>query len=130
MPFEWTINPYRGCEFGCTYCYARYSHVYLGMEDWLDFQDKIFVKREAPGRLARTTQFRFAALGQAEEHFGVLAPDQTIDVVIRWDHRITDAAFMAKILTRLEQVLNSEIPAELRKLRQPAEPRAVRSAIG
>jgi len=37
---------------------------------------------------------------------------------------------MAKILTRLEQVLNSEIPAELRKLRQPAEPRAVRSAIG
>jgi hypothetical protein len=62
--------------------------------------------------------------------YGVLTPDQTIDVVIRWDHRITDAAFMAKILTRLEQVLNSEIPAELRKLRQPAEPRAVRSAIG
>ena len=37
---------------------------------------------------------------------------------------------VGKILTRLEQVLNSEIPAELRKLRQPAEPRAVRSAIG
>jgi len=53
MPFEWTINPYRGCEFGCTYCYARYSHEYLGMEDWLDFQDKIFVKREAPTRLAQ-----------------------------------------------------------------------------
>jgi len=53
MPFEWTINPYRGCEFGCTYCYARYSHEYLGMEDWLDFQNKIFVKREAPSRLAR-----------------------------------------------------------------------------
>jgi DNA repair photolyase len=53
MPFEWTINPYRGCEFGCTYCYARYSHEYLGMEDWVDFQDKIFVKREAARRLAR-----------------------------------------------------------------------------
>src|SRR2546428_14088921 len=53
MPFDWTINPYRGCEFGCTYCYARYSHEYLGMEDWLDFQNKIFVKREAPSRLAR-----------------------------------------------------------------------------
>jgi hypothetical protein len=62
--------------------------------------------------------------------YGVLAPDQTIDVVIRWDHRITDAAFIAKVLIRLEQVLNSEIPAELRKLRQPAEPRTVRSAIG
>ena len=62
--------------------------------------------------------------------YDVMAPDQTIDVVIRWDHRITDAAFVAKILTRLEQVLNSEIPAELRKLRQPAEPRTVRSATG
>src|SRR6266436_6948040 len=62
--------------------------------------------------------------------YDMVAPDQTIDVVIRWDHRITDAAFMAKILIRLEQVLNSEIPAELRKLRQPAEPRTVRSATG
>ncbi len=60
----------------------------------------------------------------------MVAPDQTIDVVIRWDHRITDAAFMAKILIRLEQVLNSEIPAELRQLRQPVEPRPVRSAAG
>ena len=41
-------------------------------------------------------------------------PDQTIDVVIRWDHRITDAALIAKALTRLEQVLNTEIAAELR----------------
>ena len=65
-----------------------------------------------------------AAYGAGELHalspgpfilsYGVVEPDQTIDVVIRWDHRITDAALMAKALTRLEQVLNSEIAAELR----------------
>ena len=42
------------------------------------------------------------------------AQDQTIDVVIRWDHRITDAALIAKAMTRLEQVLNTEIAAEIR----------------
>ena len=64
-----------------------------------------------------------AAYGAGELHalspgpfilsYGVVGPDQTIDVVIRWDHRITDAALIAKALTRLEQVLNSEIAAEL-----------------
>ena len=29
VPFDWTINPYRGCEFGCVYCYARYTHQYM-----------------------------------------------------------------------------------------------------
>jgi DNA repair photolyase len=53
MPFEWTINPYRGCEFGCAYCYARYSHEFLGLENWRDFQDRIFVKRRAPEILPR-----------------------------------------------------------------------------
>lgn len=51
MPFDWTINPYRGCEFGCGYCYARYSHEFLGMPDWIDFQTRILVKREAPALL-------------------------------------------------------------------------------
>jgi hypothetical protein len=46
--------------------------------------------------------------------YGVVRPDQGIDVIIRWDHRVTDAAFIARALTRLEQVLNTEIPAELR----------------
>jgi len=55
--------------------------------------------------------------------YGVVGPDQRIDVVIRWDHRVTDAAFMTRVLTRLEQVLNSEISAELRGNRQPAAAR-------
>lgn len=46
--------------------------------------------------------------------YGLVEPDQTIHVVIRWDHRVTDAAPIARVLTRLEQVLNTEIAAELR----------------
>lgn len=60
--------------------------------------------------------------------YGVIAPDATIDVVIRWDHRITDAAPIARAMTRLEQVLNGEIAAELRASR-PAEPKTVRAAV-
>ena len=78
-----------------------------------------------------------AAYGAGELHalspgpfilsYGVVEQDQTIDVVLRWDHRITDAALIAKALTRLEQVLNSEIAAELRSHRQQAEPKPVRA---
>jgi DNA repair photolyase len=54
MPFRWTINPYRGCEFGCVYCYARYTHDFLELRDPLDFERRIFVKRMAAEVLART----------------------------------------------------------------------------
>lgn len=47
MPFEWTINPYRGCEFACKYCYARYTHEFMEMRDGVDFEQKIFVKQHA-----------------------------------------------------------------------------------
>src|SRR6478609_2911334 len=58
--------------------------------------------------------------------YGVVKPDQTVDVVMRWDHRITDAALIARTLTRLEQVVNTEISAELRGHRQRAESKPVR----
>jgi DNA repair photolyase len=54
MPFTWTINPYRGCEFGCVYCYARYTHEFLELRDPMDFERRIFVKRMAAQVLART----------------------------------------------------------------------------
>jgi DNA repair photolyase len=47
MPFTWTINPYRGCEFACKYCYARYTHEFMEMKDGVDFEQKIFVKQHA-----------------------------------------------------------------------------------
>ena len=45
MPFEWTINPYRGCEFGCKYCYARYTHEYMELREPDEFETKIFAKQ-------------------------------------------------------------------------------------
>src|SRR6266567_2896052 len=47
MPFTWTINPYRGCEFGCLYCYARYTHEFMEMRDGMAFEQKIYVKQHA-----------------------------------------------------------------------------------
>jgi DNA repair photolyase len=47
MPFTWTINPYRGCEFACKYCYARYTHEFMEMRDGAEFEQKIYVKQHA-----------------------------------------------------------------------------------
>src|SRR5882762_7916173 len=51
VPFAWTINPYRGCEFACKYCYARYTHEFMEMRDGVDFERKIYVKQHAAGLL-------------------------------------------------------------------------------
>lgn len=48
IPFRYSVNPYRGCAHGCSYCYARVSHEFLGMNAGLDFETKILVKRKAP----------------------------------------------------------------------------------
>ncbi|MGB9162784.1 MAG: radical SAM protein, partial [Candidatus Sulfotelmatobacter sp.] len=47
LPFTWTINPYRGCEFACKYCYARYTHEFIEMRDSAEFEQKIYVKQHA-----------------------------------------------------------------------------------
>ena len=47
IPFEQSINPYKGCEHGCVYCYARPSHAYLGLSPGLDFETKLFYKPNA-----------------------------------------------------------------------------------
>jgi DNA repair photolyase len=49
--FEASINPYRGCEHGCSYCYARPYHEYLGFSAGLDFETRIMVKEDAPALL-------------------------------------------------------------------------------
>jgi DNA repair photolyase len=61
VPFDWTINPYRGCEFACKYCYARYSHEFMEL-DGLAFEKKIFVKKDAAVLLTReiATKYSFA----------------------------------------------------------------------
>jgi DNA repair photolyase len=68
VPFDRSINPYRGCEHGCVYCFARPSHAYLGLSPGLDFESRIFVKEGAPellrAELSRPAyQCRTIALG-------------------------------------------------------------------
>jgi DNA repair photolyase len=53
IPFDRSINPYRGCEHGCIYCFARPTHAYLGLSPGLDFETKLFMKPDAPELLER-----------------------------------------------------------------------------
>ncbi len=52
VPFDQSINPYRGCEHGCIYCYARPAHAYMGLSPGLDFESRLFFKPQAGARLA------------------------------------------------------------------------------
>ncbi len=51
LPFTWAINPYRGCEFACKYCYARYTHEFMELRDGAEFERKIFIKQHAAALL-------------------------------------------------------------------------------
>ncbi|HEX4544873.1 MAG TPA: radical SAM protein [Candidatus Acidoferrum sp.] len=75
VPFEWTINPYRGCEFACKYCYARYTHEYMEL-DGGEFEKKIFVKKDAAPLLAWDVAHKYsytsqAAGGSRPEHIAI-----------------------------------------------------------
>jgi len=74
VPFEWTINPYRGCEFACKYCYARYTHEYMEL-DGGEFEKKIFVKKDAAALLAFDMhKYSYASRssgGAAPEHIAI-----------------------------------------------------------
>jgi len=58
VPFDQSINPYRGCEHGCIYCFARPSHAYLGLSPGLDFETRLYAKSDAAARLERTFRRR------------------------------------------------------------------------
>jgi DNA repair photolyase len=73
LPFTWTINPYRGCEFGCRYCYARYTHEFMEMRDGMEFEQKIYVKQQTADLLRRdlrrVKQGESIALGTATDPY-------------------------------------------------------------
>ncbi|NKE70921.1 PA0069 family radical SAM protein [Candidatus Manganitrophus noduliformans] len=76
--FEASINPYRGCEHGCVYCYARPTHEYLGYSAGLDFETKIMVKEDAPLLLRKELQ-RPAWKPQVLAMSGVTDPYQPVE---------------------------------------------------
>jgi DNA repair photolyase len=73
MPFDWTINPYRGCEFGCRYCYARYTHEFMEFHQPEDFETRIFAKEftveQASAELRRLPRDAHLALGTATDPY-------------------------------------------------------------
>jgi DNA repair photolyase len=84
VPFDRSINPYRGCEHGCVYCFARPTHAYLGLSPGQDFESRLFAKPDAPALLDRELRSpgyrcRTIALGTNTD------PYQPIER----DHRIT-----------------------------------------
>ncbi len=73
LPFTWAINPYRGCEFACKYCYARYTHEFMELRDGVDFERKIFVKQHAAAllqsELKKVRQGEAIAIGTATDPY-------------------------------------------------------------
>ena len=67
MPFRWTINPYRGCQHSCVYCYARKSHSYLELDTGADFDTKVVVKVNAP----ELTRKKMASASWQGEHIAM-----------------------------------------------------------
>jgi DNA repair photolyase len=67
MPFRWTINPYRGCQHACVYCYARQSHSYLELDSGADFDTKVVVKVNAPELVRK----KMASSGWSGEHIAM-----------------------------------------------------------
>jgi len=155
VPFEWTINPYRGCEFGCKYCYARYTHEYMEL-DGGEFERKIFVKKDAGPLLAHDVSHKYSyesesssgekaehiAIGTAtdpyqpaEREYGVtracleeLAKREglSISVITKSNQIVRDIDLFKKIAERSELSLNITITTLRTRLARMLEPRAPR----
>jgi len=127
QPFDWTINPYRGCEHGCIYCYARPTHETLGFTCGIDFETKIMVKREAPALLRRelaSPKWR----GEPITMSGVTDPYQPIERTLRVTRGCLDVFAECRqpvcIVTK-----NRLIARDMDLLRELARYNAVRVAV-
>jgi DNA repair photolyase len=145
VPFTWTINPYRGCEFGCRYCYARYTHEFMGLPRWEDFEERIYVKRDAGRLLAHELDparlhGQHIAIGTAtdpyqpaERRFRVtrsilevlaLATDLRLSVTTKGDLVTRDIDVLKRIAARSRITVNFTITTLDRRLARLLEFRA------
>ncbi len=98
ISFDRSINPYRGCEHGCAYCYARPTHAYLGLSAGLDFESKLFVKENAAALLEKelaAPKYRAAviALGANTDAYQPIERQyritrSVVEVLARTDHPV------------------------------------------
>ena len=146
VPFAWTINPYRGCEFACKYCYARYTHEFMEMRDGVDFERKIYVKQQAAWLLRRDLKKvkpgEKIAIGTAtdpyqpaEKRFEVtrgileeLALHRSLDIgiVTKSNLIVRDAELLRQIGGHNSLFVNLTVTTLNTKLAQILEPRAPR----
>ena len=108
MPFTWTLNPYRGCEFACKYCYARYTHEFMAMEPEA-FENRIYAKQNLPHILRRelrkTPEHEGIAIGTAtdpyqpaERRFG--STRKILEVLARETNRSVSITTKSDLVTR------------------------------
>lgn len=112
--FDASINPYRGCETGCSYCYARPTHEYFGLSAGLDFERIIFVKRRAPELLAaelakRSWRPQVVALSGVTDPYQVVESNLRItrgilDVLARYRNPVSIITKRATILRDLDLI--------------------------
>ena len=146
MPFVWTINPYRGCEFACKYCYARYTHEFMEMRDGVDFERKIYVKQQAAWLLRRDLKRvkpgEEIAIGTAtdpyqpaEKHFEVtrgileelvLHHGLAIGIVTKSDLVLRDVELLRRVAEHNSLFVNLTVTTLNTKLARILEPRAPR----
>jgi DNA repair photolyase len=149
MPFDWQINPYRGCEFGCKYCYARYTHEFMELREPWQFEQKIFVKdlNESAFRhdLARIPCKDAIAIGTAtdpyqpaERRFGltrrileIFAGEngRTLSITTKSDLVARDAELLGDIARRNVLHVLMTITTTDEKLARLVEPYAPRPAL-
>lgn len=86
LPFKWTVNPYRGCEHGCIYCYARPGHETMGLSCGVDFETRLFAKFDAP-RILRKELARRSWVGEPIILSGVTDAYQPVESKLRITRR-------------------------------------------
>lgn len=127
LNFNWTINPYRGCEHGCIYCYARPGHEYLGLSCGLDFETKILAKFDAP-MLLRKELSSPKWKGETIVMSGVTDPYQPIEAKLRITRRCLEVC--AEFAQPVSFVTKSKlILRDLDVMKEMVKVNAVRAAI-